>query len=132
MYRQLIHLLLVFALAMPPLQAGVMPAAAAATPVPAMPCDPGMQGHGGPATPAAGPVHHDCCKENTDCCHTGDGCTHSAGDCGCKMAHAGASAPAFAAGTTRIDFVTTYDSIPPSIVATRAVCPLLRPPRSAA
>ncbi len=127
MYRRLTHLLLILALAAPPLQAGAAMPAAAATPA-AMPCDQGMQDDGGARTAGAA-AQHDCCKHKTDCCHGGDGCQHSASDCGCKLVHTGASAPAGAAIDTGIRFTVTYDSIPPRIIATRAVCPLLRPPR---
>ena len=130
MYRRIAHLLLILALAVPPLQAGAVVPASSAAPVPAMPCHQGMQDTGAHAGGTA--AWHDCCKQKTDCCHRGDGCQYSASDCGCQMIHAGASAPAGTAVGAGIRFTTAYDSIPTRIVATRAVCPLLRPPRPAA
>lgn len=112
MHRQFIHLLLILALAVMPLQGNAfsfccerMSASEHQHPLMTMQDDCG---------------HHDCCEHG----NPGDD-TH----CGCTIAHAPALMPALTPAIASLAAI--YHSSPSILTTTRAVSPPRRPPRSA-
>jgi len=115
MYRQIVNLLVVLAIAVLPLQANSETAPS---------CGQGTAHSAGAnhQPQNSDDLWQDCCEQFRH---------HDITRCNCKIVHT-TVAPVYSAHDIRVPLTTSYDSVPSSIITTRAVCPLLRPPQTVA